>query len=442
MHFRRRVLVIGWIALCLVVSIAGAAEHYVRAAATGSNDGTDWLNAWTQLPPSLNRGDTYLIADGVYQTYRFDDLESGALLITIKKATGAQHGTGTGWDESYGDGQAEFPSLVISTGYWFIDGLVGSGGDPGSYGFRIAPPTSVGLTRSELVSFGQNQIADVTVKHCAIVNVGPTLDIAQYNVYGNSRWGPSTNVTISHNYISNGCTNVLLNNYDNCIIEYNYFDGNWSSPSNHGQQVNPGADCDDGIIRGNLFRNSLAFVVGAHTDNLDRWRIYNNTIVGGEVTSAFGNADSSTANVVLDWEVHHNTFVGVRMGGRGAVFAGILTDPANGSTAYNNLFYECVNPSYDGVVDHTNSAFYLCSGLFDGVETGTAYVGDSDPFVDSEGQNFHLVAGTVHGRVLEPPYDLDAEQLPRGLDGLWDRGAFEFLPGLAPVAPSGLRIRY
>ena len=43
-----------------------AANHYVRAGATGSADGTDWTNAFTDLPATLTRGDTYFVADGTY----------------------------------------------------------------------------------------------------------------------------------------------------------------------------------------------------------------------------------------------------------------------------------------------------------------------------------------------------------------------------------------
>ena len=44
------------------------ANRYVREAAAGANDGTDWTNAYTTLPASLTRGDTYYVADGAYGT--------------------------------------------------------------------------------------------------------------------------------------------------------------------------------------------------------------------------------------------------------------------------------------------------------------------------------------------------------------------------------------
>jgi hypothetical protein len=60
----------------------------------------------------LTRGDTYYIADGSYVTYIFDDVASGSLVITIKKATVADHGTETGWLDTYGDGQAVFADVL------------------------------------------------------------------------------------------------------------------------------------------------------------------------------------------------------------------------------------------------------------------------------------------------------------------------------------------
>src|SRR4030043_1400540 len=98
--------------LVLVVLLAGVFDiqaqtvYYVRAGATGANNGSDWNNAFTTLPATLVRGTTYYIADGNYASYTFDDAVSGTTLITVKKATVADHGTETGGVSTYGDGQA------------------------------------------------------------------------------------------------------------------------------------------------------------------------------------------------------------------------------------------------------------------------------------------------------------------------------------------------
>ena len=70
---------------------AEAANQYVRAGAAGMNNGTDWTNAYTSLPSTLVRGDTYYIADGTYGSRTLSTPASAALLITIKKATSTDH---------------------------------------------------------------------------------------------------------------------------------------------------------------------------------------------------------------------------------------------------------------------------------------------------------------------------------------------------------------
>ncbi|MEN6626348.1 MAG: hypothetical protein ABFD69_08995, partial [Candidatus Sumerlaeia bacterium] len=68
-----------------------AADYYVRAGAGGN--GSDWANAYGSLPATLQRGSTYHIAAGSYGSHQFNDAESGTAMITIKKATAADHGT-------------------------------------------------------------------------------------------------------------------------------------------------------------------------------------------------------------------------------------------------------------------------------------------------------------------------------------------------------------
>ena len=70
-----------------LASSSEAANRYVRQGATGSPNGIDWTNAYTALPATLTRGDTYYIADGTYSSYTFDDAISGTTYITIKGIT-------------------------------------------------------------------------------------------------------------------------------------------------------------------------------------------------------------------------------------------------------------------------------------------------------------------------------------------------------------------
>ena len=77
------------IVLILTATPAWAANWYVRAAATGSANGSDWTNACTDFTgscavSSLVRGDTYYVATGAYASRTFNRAESGTLVITIK----------------------------------------------------------------------------------------------------------------------------------------------------------------------------------------------------------------------------------------------------------------------------------------------------------------------------------------------------------------------
>jgi hypothetical protein len=127
---------------------------YVTADGAGTQDGTDWTNASAGLPSSevhtylglplaeLERGVTYLVADGTYPGCVLPAVP-GTEPITIKKATTADHGTSVGWTDDMGDGEAVFEAessvwvFSPSAKHIHLDGQVGTGKSPGGYGFRL-----------------------------------------------------------------------------------------------------------------------------------------------------------------------------------------------------------------------------------------------------------------------------------------------------------------
>ncbi len=96
--------------------------HFVRSGATGSGDGSDWDNAYPDLPSTLTRGHTYLVAAGDYAGTSFDDAAAGGTAISIVRATIADHGTDTGWNDSFASGEAKFGPLEFKTADWDFDG--------------------------------------------------------------------------------------------------------------------------------------------------------------------------------------------------------------------------------------------------------------------------------------------------------------------------------
>ena len=94
-----------------------AANYHVRKAATGSNNGSDWTNAWNDLNniSGIAAGDTVYIAAGTYTgAYSFSVSGTSGSRITIKRATVAEHGSSTGWSSGY-DGTVTVNATSSST---------------------------------------------------------------------------------------------------------------------------------------------------------------------------------------------------------------------------------------------------------------------------------------------------------------------------------------
>ena len=120
---------LGWAVAALLAFTAPAvhaATYYVRAGATGANNGSDWSNAWSRTSninqSVLQPGDTVYIAAGTYGPLNI--LRSGAAgqPLVFKRATAAEHGTATGWTSGM-DGQ-----VVIDGGRALAAIGIGEGG--------------------------------------------------------------------------------------------------------------------------------------------------------------------------------------------------------------------------------------------------------------------------------------------------------------------------
>jgi len=240
--------------LLFIPSFATAANHYIREG--GSGNGSAWDNAWDDLPSTFVRGDTYYVADGVYDGHTFSTLTFGTTKIYIKKATTSDHGTETGWNSSYGNGVAKFEGVIqFSSSYWEFDGQVGGG--PGSWdsghGFEIETPWSSSQTSGRAVYFtNRHTTSHITISH---VEIHPQVDFQGYGhlFYGNT--ASESHITIDHCYLHDnyGCF-VLMRSWSNAIFEYNFFDHNRSSSSYHAEAVSDSGS-DYVTFRYNYFRN-------------------------------------------------------------------------------------------------------------------------------------------------------------------------------------------
>lgn len=422
--------------------IASAANHYIRdggtASTTGTGSCTSWetANACDQLPDTLVRGDTYYIADGTYSGKTFNT--SGTALITIRKATASEHGTETGWVSTYGNGTATFTtSLVFSTANWLVDGVFGGGpmNWTGPFGF-----TSTHTGRMiELL----NGSSGVTVQHIELSGVG-SYSGGNAGLYSYA----CTNCTLSYWYMHDIGGIPFMSSATNLVVEYGYMK-NWYDGPGH-SEICSCWDFGNGVIGTHTFRynlfTDLRSTGGIMWDNVSNHdaelRIYGNVFYkdpnitwnntgNGVIAGWTGGNGEDFYNV----HVINNSFIGIP----GSEVLSTIAIRAGNNEAVNNLFYNVNNPGATGdwqVVTHNH---FIATSL-----RGTATSSSSgSPFIDTTKFNFSLTAPTPAGTVLAAPYNVDMYGRTRGADGIWDRGAVEFVTGsdlTPPMSPTNLRI--
>jgi len=410
---------------------AMAANHYVRAGATGAKNGTDWTNAYTSLPVSLVRGDVYYIATGNYPSYRFDDPQSGSLVITIKKATEAAHGTDLGWQPAYGAGQAVFNSVLqFDRGYYVLDGQVRNEADwfdGDAYGFRVNHNNQ---DRNIVISGGSSS-SNITVKYVfvdAIYKNLPSNTVRRYAIDTDTYGGSiATNLVFQRMYVY-GSNNVwFLRTTNGAIVEYSASDGAASNAANHGEIVNLYYSGNNAVIRYNYFRNAYkgncgtALVAITQANGLE---FYGNIAYNFDsCDAAIGfNGYSSSNN-----KVYNNTFI---LGGN--YNAGTAFGSGTNNLVYNNLWINCT-------VDLKGTHDY--NGFSDSNARGESHAKTNIPtsiFMNYVGGDFRLKSETTSGLALPSPYNVDLLGTMRGTSGAWSLGAYQYtvLP-LGPPGPPG-----
>ncbi len=401
--------------LSVLSSSSFAAIHYVRSGAGGTGSGKDWTNAYTKLPATLVRGDTYYVADGNYSSYNFDDGLSGTTYITVKKATAADHGTDTGWDNSYGDGTAHFGPLTFTAGYVVFDGQKGTG-KSSDYGFKVAySGTANGIVLVRLKQY----VSHVKIHHTEMQHAGAYGD--NWHDIIHVKEGGNSHLHISHSYLHDvGRMVFWIGDLSDSIFENLYIARNDSTSAEHAEGL--GAKGCDRII----FRNSVwediegtgIMVLGWCED----WEIYGNTFFHTPgFSGAIGNGTIATWQEIYNKnvKVHNNTFVGIKGTIAGLNFPGTSS---TGNEAYNNLWHGCQRV---GTAGFTHDYNYFSDNVWATSEPNGQYASGS-PFVDVSRYDFRLQEATKAGKTLADMYGTDMTGNTRGGDGVWDRGAMEF----------------
>ena len=441
----------------VLTTSAYAANHYICAGATGANNGSDWTNAWTTLPSTLTRGDTYYIADGTYGGYVFDDAASGSTYIYIKKATQSVHGTDTGWNSTYGDGQAVFTGQwSIRSNYLDIDGVTGGG--PGSWrsghGFKVITDPRAGgwLPRNiwfdQSYSGGPGNGSYVNLKHIELTRTtipggGESQDYWDDSII--TSWQANTNLNMSYLWIHAFNKMGISGAPKNWTLEYSLLEDNHGTTSQHGELIALDGGPGPFLIRYNYFAKwrstGLLYCVGSTGETINGVQIYGNIIDGTEAESwwVIGGGDGDLI-YQANWKIYNNTFINLLSESR----VGYFRTGTSGNELKNNIFWNTTTGSRSIFMQNvTNDYGWYTNGWTPQVSDPHAISGGSaNPFVNSSSSNFHL-SSAISGLSINSPYNQDMDRVIRGSDAVYDRGAFEYnssIPSLKPMPPEGVRI--
>lgn len=411
-------------------SPAAGATNYVRSGAAGANSGKDWANAYKDLPASLVRGDTYYVADGTYGSHKFNDERSGTSVILIKKATVADHGTATGWQDEYGDGQADFSPLTFGTpavtgngGYYEFNGYSPSA--PKQCGFRI-------VTHGIPDGYPENQTSihygyGGTGNHpyCSwryIEFKGPggsgtynsvTGTPSLIGIYAHGNNGSCDGCDTSHMVVSHcyfhGITTPLfdLNGNNYMTVEYSEFcDNRDEGGTDHSNIYWVGSSY--GIFRYNRVHNYNVeglFFGGSTTG----WQIYGNVFYDG--VSVARGIEFREPQSQRDMKIYNNTFVNLPLPAIRVMEASVCS----GVDIRNNLM--------------VNTGGIALQNGGSGVTSVNNVDSTTSAFVNHSADNYQLAGPTAAGTPLPSPYNVDVDGKIRGADGVWDVGAYEYSLG-------------
>ncbi|MGZ3797793.1 MAG: hypothetical protein ACXVB1_15590 [Pseudobdellovibrionaceae bacterium] len=415
-----------------------AASHFIRSGASGSTC-SDWgANACPSLPTNLTRGDTYFIAGGSYSGRTFDTPTNGTLNITIQGATVANHGTDVGWNNSYsvenGNQAVWTSSLSFTTSFWVFDGSVGPiwSKSPSDFGFAFTgfdSPINIGAYLSDTTNF--------TISHVAAT--APSGDVEKVFVQTGTQSGQTNNVTVNHSYFNGwqcvwvATTPNLPPKYqNNWLFEYNVVLNTWGSASHHSEPINNNyGTMMNQIVRYNWFEGASSGITGFITangaDNINS-KTYGN--VFKDLGAGNGLITGTSAGNLVSPQVYNNTVINFN----GWWIGGSITGTP---LIYNNLLY---NMSASAASPGDYNAYYSCTNV---PSEAHGQIASGVPFVNLSTDDLRLIAPTQAGYSLSTEFGQDVLGHSRGADGVWDRGAYEFVSGgTLPqlLAPQNLRI--
>jgi hypothetical protein len=462
------------IGILLFVGSAHAANWFARPSSQGSNNGTDWNNAWSLSSinwSNVKPGDTIWLAGGTYTSSLVVKASGTASApISIMRVTSSDKAAtrSPGWSSSF-DSQVvisgQSPCIDIpNSSYITIDGHQNSGSLANNtrvYGIKCTIPSGGG----DAVYWGSNNFSGVTVSvtNVSFKNIellGPYNTVSRPGTSAANGFNlapydsPRNNLLIHDCRVRGFCESIRENKWANAIIEYCYLADTANDGRDH-EDVDltyPGTNetwrynvitnsPNDGIMTdpggygtwsfyGNVYWNSYATLVMLRGPR-GKFVVYNN-VFGSGPNGPFNNTPSGWVKLETPSQ-----------GGTATAGAG--------SQVYNNIFFYVENNLVSGdsnVASDYNAYFqYAQHKGVNGEAHGVSLT--TNPFVNSAAGDFHLTAAAnailARGIPISPNgfYEKDLDGNTRGANGSWYIGAYQYGSAAAqpsPMSPSSLRI--
>jgi hypothetical protein len=432
--------------LFLIPAMAGATNWYVAVGASGSNNGTNWTNAWNEMNQiswgSISAGDTIWLAGGSYSTPMSISASGSAgnlILVRRVRSTDATPVAASGWNASF-DSQVVISPTPASLSYGIGWAYGSSGGNYVTVDGRIDSGIKINVTVSQTPLAGSFGCNGIVVAH-AVTNItmeyievaGPTTSgsVATFcnddgAVVLHGTWGAVDYVTLSYMRL-HGMMPIRHNLVGHSVIDHGwYYDnslglsGNLSCTNNVNAGIHENIVISTGTSGGTVstFSNNEIWnwqdegllIGNSGAETAETWTVYNNLWHDPALGQASRIVDTQYAahNIYLYNNTIANTGLLLTSGNGGGSFS-------SSSKSRNNLIYNCTGDWDSLITDNSND-----------------WVNSSpNPFVSSS--NFHLVpgAGWVGAGANLTSYgitglDSDKGGGARPASAAWDIGAYQY----------------
>jgi hypothetical protein len=456
--------------LLLLVSPAFATNWYVWKSATGSNNGTNWTNAWEELSSinfsSVACGDTIWIGGGVTYTTNLTISKTctSSTVLTIQSvlSTDSVPTSAPGYVSSI------LNQVLVSNGFvtlagganYTISGRAGNAGTGVPYGIQFS------YTSSGIQAFLKGgSISNVTLAYLEII--GPSCVPAQtctgitwgVTTDGNSSH-TDTNMLIDHVWLHRFAETLRLYESTGLTVQYCYIGEDYTEPQDgsvdHADLVYESDPVSNLTMRYNHFYTSENDGVWWDNNAVTNLYFYDNIVYhSGGWLMGWPRVPSNNGPVYVYNNIFENdgTF-----GDYSPAFIGFDTSGssfASGSGFVNNIYYQVAANGGTGgfpLSQFQYNAFDSasspgsCTGCF--TFTDGSPLNSFNAWVNMSSSNpiaadFHLTAAGAtlfagKGENLGAPYNVDMDGNTRPATGAWALGPYE--NGNSQAAPTNLTL--